>query len=84
MENFLLVIILLNKHRPLMMSGINFNSFIEFCSTLNLNIFTRTICDRHINRYFTPVVNFAWYKKQNEILENIRNSSDTTWLAGDG
>lgn len=68
----------------LMMSGINFNSFIEFCSTLNLNIFSRTIYDRHINRYFTPVVNFAWYKKQNEILENIRNSSDVTWLAGDG
>lgn len=68
----------------LMMSGINFNSFIEFCSTLNLNIFSRTIYDRHINRYFTPVVNFAWYKKQNEILENIRNSSDVTWPAGDG
>lgn len=68
----------------LMMSGINFNSFIEFCSTLNLNIFTSTIYDRYINRYFTPVVNFAWYKKQNEILENIRNSSVATWLASDG
>jgi len=68
----------------LMMSGINFNSFIEFCSTLNLNMFTRTIYDRHISRYFTPVVNFAWYKKQNEMLGKIRNSSDATWLAGDG
>lgn len=68
----------------LMMSGINFNSFIEFCSTLNLNMFTRTIYDRHINRYFTSVVNFAWYKNQNEILEKILNSSDATWLAGDG
>lgn len=67
-----------------MMAGINFNSFIEFCRTLSLSMFTRTIFERHINYYFTPVLNLVWCKKQNDLLEKVRNSSEITWLAGDG
>ena len=56
----------------LMMSGINFNSFREFCTTLKLKMFSRTVFD------------FVWSTKQNEMLEKIQNTSDTVWLAGDG
>lgn len=66
-----------------MMSDIKFNLFIEFSSIPNPNNFTRTTFDCHVNRYFTPGINYVWYKKQNEILKNMRNSSDVAWLADD-
>lgn len=67
----------------LIMSDISFKSFIKFCSAFNLNMFTRTIFDKHENRYFAPVINVG-YKQQNEILEKVRKSSDNIRLAGNG
>lgn len=67
----------------LTLSGILFNQFKAFCTTIQLSMFTRPVFDKIINKYVYHVICHQLQEHKNATINSIMSFQLPIWLTID-